>query len=156
MMLMTKPKSTNLVFPVLAAWMLLVLTACSALPQISTVEGEDRDQVLTLAEPMADAIFQGMNEENYAKFSQDFDSSMQKALNEKSFNEMNMSFKPKIGSYQSREVIRVEVVDTIVYVVTYQAKYEKEDAVTVRLSIRQGDPAQIAGLYFDSPKLRPQ
>lgn len=130
------------------------VAACSALPQISAVEGAERDQAVALAEPMADVIFQGMNTADYTLFAQDFDDEMKKALTEAAFNEMMQAFTPKIGAYQSREVVKVEVIDEVVYVISYQARFEKEDAVAVRLSVRKGDPAQVAGLYFDSPKLR--
>jgi len=131
----------------------IIISACSLLPQINPVEGQERDSVIALANPLADNLFQGMGEGNYALFSRDFDTAMKKALDEKAFNEMVRAFTPKIGLYQSREVEKVELVDTV-YAITYLVKFEKEDAVSVRLSVRQGDPPLVAGLYFDSPKLR--
>lgn len=131
----------------------ILLTNCALLPQITTVEGEEHDQIITLGEPLADNIFSAINNGNYSQFSRDFDEVMKKALDEKAFNEMIQVFIPKIGLYQSRTIEKVELVDTI-YVITYRAKFEKEDPVYVRLSLRQGAKLQVAGLYFDSPRLR--
>jgi hypothetical protein len=132
---------------------LLWASGCDLMPQVSPVDGEERDQVLALAEPVADNLLQAMNTADYPGFSRDFDNTMKKSLDEKGFKEMLQFFNPKIGAYVSREVEKVEHVDTL-YVVTYNAKFEQEESVAVRLSLRQGDPIQVAGLYFDSPKLR--
>lgn len=131
----------------------LLLAGCSAMPQITTLEGAERDSAVTLADPVADNVFAGMNEGDYTKFARDFDSTMAKALNEKAFSEMTQTFDERIGKYQSREVTKVERVD-MVFVVHYSADFEKEKDVAVSLSVRDSDPPQVAGLWFDSPKLR--
>jgi hypothetical protein len=129
------------------------LAGCAVLPQISTVEGQDRETVLAYSEPLADNVLEGINEWDYTAFSRDFDPAMKKALNEKAFNEMVATFKEKVGDYQSREIDKVELVDNI-YVVSYKARFAQEDVVAIRLSVRGDNPPQVAGLWFDSPKLR--
>jgi len=128
------------------------------MPKASPVEGQEREQVLAAAEPVADTLFNGMNDGDYAVFSHDFDPTMKKALDEKAFTEMAQSFSQKIGQYQSRQVMKVEQIENL-YSITYQARFEKEDPVSVRLTLRQETPTspmQVAGLWFDSPKLRTQ
>ncbi len=132
---------------------LLLFTGCDFMPQVSTVEGQERDEIVAQVEPIADNLFEAINAGNYIAFSRDFDETMKKALDEKAFNEMIQFFTPKIGAYQSRVIEKVELVDTL-FVITYKAQYEQENAVSVRLSLRQGNPIQIASLFFDSPKLR--
>jgi hypothetical protein len=145
---------TKLYLSFLAGLVLLLLSSCSAMPQVSKVEGDERDQVIAAADPIADSIFEGMNQQDYAAFSRDFDPEMKKSLNEKAFSELTAFFAPKIGDYQSREVEKTEMVDAI-YVITYNARFEDEEKVTVRLSLRPVDDTyQVAGLWFDSPKLR--
>lgn len=134
-------------------FVILGIVGCSALPQISVVEGQESDRIIALGDPLADNLFQGLSEENYSMFSRDFDSAMKKALDDKAFHEMARTFTAKIGRYQSRQVEKVERVDTL-YVITYQVKFEKEDPVSMRLSLRQEETLLVAGLYFDSPKLR--
>lgn len=129
------------------------LAGCSAMPQVTTLEGAERNDAVTLADPVADNVFAGMNEGDYTKFARDFDTTMAKALNEKAFDEMMQTFDERLGKYQSREVTKVERVDQVV-VVHYSADFEKESDVSVSLSVRESDPPQVAGLWFDSPKLR--
>lgn len=123
------------------------------MPQVTTLEGAERNAAVTLADPVADNVFAGMNEGDYAKFARDFDATMAKALNEKAFIEMMQTFDERVGKYQSREVTKVEQVDQVV-VVHYSADFEKEQDVAVSISVRESDPPQVAGLWFDSPKLR--
>ncbi len=92
---------------------MLVTAGCSALPQISVVEGQDREKIIALGDPLANTLFQGLDQENYAMFSSDFDSAMKKALDEKAFQEMVQTFSARIGRYQSRHVEKVELVDTL-------------------------------------------
>ncbi len=132
---------------------LALIAGCSTMPQITTLEGEERDAAVTLAEPLAENIFVAMNEGDYTKFSRDFNENMIKALKEQNFNEMKQTFDDRIGLYQSREVTSVQRIDQV-YVITYAADFEKESDVSVTLSVSETDPPQVAGLWFDSPKLR--
>jgi hypothetical protein len=137
---------------------LILLAGCSAMPKSSPVEGQQREQVLASSEPVADNLFKGMNDTDYATFSRDFDSAMKKGLDEKAFNTLTQTFSQKIGKYQSRQIEKVEQIENL-YTVTYQAQFEKENPVSVRLTLRQATattPMQVAGLWFDSPKLRTQ
>jgi hypothetical protein len=133
--------------------LLITLTGCNLAPQSTTLEGQERDDALAYAEPIADNIFAGMVAGDYATFAKDFDPTMAKALDDKAFVDFKNRFDSLIGNYQSREVVKVERLQNIV-IVTYKAKFENEDDVSVRLNLRDGTPPQVAGLWFDSPKLR--
>jgi hypothetical protein len=145
--------------PVLSLVLVLILlSGCSSLPKASPIEGQQREQVLASAEPIADNLFKGMNDADYATFSRDFDTAMKKALDEKAFNDLVQNLGQKIGRYQSRQVEKVEQIqglDTI----NYTAQFEKDNPVSVRMILRPATsttPMQITGLWFDSPKLRAQ
>ena len=147
-------KSLSKILLLLALCVLVMaLAACSYMPQAELVEGAESEQVIQMAEPIAVNLLQGLNDQDYLTFSRDFDDTMKKALDQKSFTEMAATFAEKIGNYQSLEVEKVERIENL-YVVTYKARYEKEEAVSIRLTIREGEPTQVAGLWFDSPKLR--
>lgn len=137
----------------LAGVLLLVALAGCTGSKPALIEGAERDQVLAQAEPIADRVFQGMSEHNFARFSQDFDATMQKAMPETGFTKMMQTIDPKIGKYQSRQVVKVEKVGKYV-AVTYTAKHEQEDAVAWRIVLAPGDPMRVSGLWYDSPKLR--
>lgn len=136
-----------------ACLVLFAAAGCAVLPKAVAIEGSERDRVLQQSEPIADEMFNAMNEHDYAGFSKYFDETMKKALDENAFNTMTRTFDDKIGAYLSREVEKVESVENL-YVVSYKARYEKEEVVSVRLTVRDGDPVQVSGLWFDSPMLR--
>lgn len=131
-----------------------LLPACSVLPEADLVEGDERERIIAAADPIADNLFLGMNKHDYSIFSRDFDDMLKKALDENSFKEMSVFFDPKIGAYVSRELDKIQTVDTL-YVLTYTARFEDDEKVAFQLSLRPyEDTYQIAGLYFDSVKLR--
>jgi len=136
-----------------ASLLLLVLAGCMFMPQVTTVEPEEQDEILEISEPIADNLLDGMNANDYAAFSRDFDDKMREALDEDAFQELIQQFSGKIGAYQSRTLDHMERIENLVTVV-YKAQFEKEEEVTIRLTLREGEPYQVAGLYFDSPKLR--
>ncbi len=144
---------TNKTLWVLLCLALLAISGCSFLPKSEPVEGTEREQALAVGEPLADNLFKGLSNQDYAAFSRDFDETMKKAMDEKAFNEMSQVFDAKIGAYQSREVQQVERVENLI-VITYQGQFAKEANVDIRLTYREGTQPQIAGLWFDSPKLR--
>lgn len=133
--------------------LLITLTGCNLAPQPTTLESQERDDVLAYSEPIADNLFAGLVAGDYAAFAKDFDPDMVKAMDEKAFTSLKQMFDSKIGAYQSREVAKVERIQNMV-IVTYKAKFEQEEEVAVRLNLRDGTPPQVAGLWFDSPKLR--
>ncbi len=135
----------------------LLLAGCTIAPKSTPVpvEGQERDQILAKAEPIAEHVFLGMRDHDYATFSSDFDATMQKAETQAAFNQMMAKIDPIIGAYQSRQVAKVEKVGTHV-AVTYTTKYELENPVTWRIVLTPGDTMQVAGLWYDSPKLRGQ
>jgi hypothetical protein len=109
----------------------------------------------------ADAITEGillaMNENDYAQYSQHFTEDMKNAAPEAVFQQTNALIKAKIGSYVSKEFWKVqdEGIYTSVY---YKGKFSEETGdVSVKVVFQEisGD-IYVAGLWFDSPKLRQQ
>ncbi len=143
----------RLFFLFLAAILLLAALPGCAGTQASPIEGAEREQVLASAESIAESLFQGMREHDYAAFSRDFDAPMQKAINEAAFQKMMAAIDPVIGQYQSRQVAKVEKYGKYI-TITYTARYELEDAVSWRVVLTQEEPRQVTGLWYDSPKLR--
>lgn len=132
--------------------LLLLLGGCAGNRAVP-VDGTARDDVLAKAEPIADNLFQAMNERDYPAFSRDFDPAMQNAITQERFNEMMATLDAKVGKFQSREVARVEKVGEY-YAVVYLADFDQEADVSWRIVLTQSDPAKISGLWYDSPKLR--
>ncbi len=148
---------TSLSFKILlllgAVLLLAMMPGCATGSKPVAIEGAERDQVLAKVEPIADRMFQAMIEHDYAAFAKDFDATMQKAMPESGFKQMMQTLDAKIGAYQSSQVAKVEQVGKYL-AVTYTARFEQEGAVSWRLMLTSGDPMQVSGFWYDSPKLR--
>ncbi len=131
--------------------MLLFGVACASGAQ--PVAGAERDAVITYAEPLTDNLMAGFNNGDYATFARDFDDPMKKAMDQSAFNSTRATLMDKIGAYVSRQVSAVQKQDAFV-IVLYSAKFEKDDNVTMRVVFEQAGAHPVAGLWFDSPKLR--
>lgn len=139
-------KRKNICVLLLAALWIGLLAACS--PQAKTLIEDDREAVLEFSEAKTDNLLAGMNAGDYAMFSQDFDEAMLKAIDEAAFLKMKTEREAKFGQYLSREVSSVIQAGDF-YAVNYIAKFEKDDAVGVRVVFRIAEPHQVSGLWFN-------
>jgi hypothetical protein len=132
---------------------LFVIAFCFSLlagcgPKGTTLTGNEREAVMVFSESKADNLLAGMNANDYAAFSQDFDQEMLNAMNQSQFDMLKKDRDAKLGLYVSRQVSRVVQTGDF-YVVLYDAKFEKETAVTVRVVFRIADPHKVSGLWFN-------
>lgn len=130
----------------LAAILLALLTSCGS--QATPLTGADRDAVLAFSESKTDNLLAGMNAGDYEMFSADFDQEMLSAMGQAEFDALKADRDTKLGLYISRQVNSV-VQQGDFYVVLYDAKFEKEAAVTVRVVFRIAEPHQVSGLWFN-------
>lgn len=122
-----------------------VLAGCGS--NGTVLSGEESEAVLAFSEAKTDNLLAGMNAGDYSVFSQDFDEEMSSAMTEAQFNQMKADRDAKLGLYVSREVVNVTQVGDF-YAVNYNAKFEKEDEVGVRVVFRMAEPHEISGLWF--------
>ncbi len=124
-----------------------VLAGCGT-KQATTLTGNERDSVLAFSEAKTDSLLTGLNTNDYAAFSKDFDQDMLNAMPESEFTKLKQDRDTKLGLYTSRTVNTV-IQSGDFYSVIYDAVFEKEPAVSVRVVFRVTDPHQISGLWFD-------
>ena len=139
---------------VLIACGLLVLLASITLVSACAPEPEPEYTEPEYAGPIAESILQAANEGDYATYSERFNEEMRSAATEAAFLEVSAILKAKIGEYVSKEFWKVEDEGgfTIVY---YKANFTQEPEVTVRVVFEEiAEEVYVAGLWFDSPKLR--
>jgi hypothetical protein len=123
-----------------------ILAGCS--PQQTVLSEMDREVVLAFSESKTDNLMAGMNANDYAVFSKDFDQGMLNAMNQSQFESFKKDRDAKFGPYVSREVNSV-VQQGDFYSVIYNAVFEKDDNVTMRVVFRVADPNPISGLWFN-------
>ena len=130
----------------LAALSVSFLMGCGA--QEITLTGMDKDAVLAFSETKSDNLLAGLKAGDYAVFSQDFDQDLLKAISQPQFDFLKKDRDAKLDPYISREVNRV-LKSGDFYAVIYDAKFEKDAAVTVRVVFRVAEPHKISGLWFN-------
>lgn len=146
-------KKSTLTILMIAILLTSALTACAPAAKPIILTDTQRDDVLAFTEPATDGMLAGLNANDYAAFSKDFDDAMKKSIPETGLANIQKSVTAKIGKYVSREVSQVEEIGQY-YRVTYKAKYESDDAVTMLVSFEKADPHKVAGLFFTSDKLK--
>ena len=133
----------------------VVIAAAVALAGCMEKNQVDTEQVREYADPITENILLAMNEDDYTKYSDNFDQTMRNAISGAVFNETNAMIKSKIGDYVSKEFQKAEGKDqyTIVY---YNARFADEpDDVTVKVVFQEiNGEMKVSGLWLDSPKLR--
>ena len=145
-MLTTRMEIKKINSSLLAAFTIGLLAACG--PRQVTLTGADREAILAFSEAKTDNLVAGMNANDYALFSKDFDPAMLNALNQSGFAAFKKDRDAKLGAYVSRKVNRV-VQQGDFYSVIYDAVFEKDDNVTMRVVFRAADPHPISGLWFN-------
>jgi len=126
---------------------------CGCTSQEIVVPDEERTAVLVYADPIADNLLQGFNEDNYTMYSRDFGPEMKAALDEAAFVQNRDFVISRIGLYESRGTPVVTETGEFI-AVNYPATFERGDGVNVRLVFRKGDEShQLSGLWFQSPEL---
>jgi len=123
-----------------------LLAGCGS--QGTTLTGADRDAVLAFTESKTDNLLAGLSAGDYAIFSVDFDADMLKAMTQAQFDSLKQDRDAKLGAYVSRTVNSV-VQQGDFYIVVYDAVFEKDAAVVMRLVFRVADPHQVSGLWFN-------
>ncbi|MFZ5818549.1 MAG: DUF3887 domain-containing protein [Chloroflexota bacterium] len=139
-------KTKSILIALFAVSLSLLLFGCGS--NETELTGADMDAVLAFSEAKTDALLAGMNHNDYAAFSQDFDADMLKAMSQSQFDALKKDRDAKLGLYISREVGGVKLVGDF-YAVSYTAKFEKDDNVSVRVMFRVTEPHQVSGLWFD-------
>ena len=137
-------KKVSILF--LVAFIFSLLAGCGS--QATSLTEEDQDAVLAYSEGKTDNLLTGMNAYDYAAFSRDFDQDMLDAMSQTQFAELKKDRDAKLGLYVSREVHSVTQTGDF-YTVNYDAKFEKDDAVTIRVVFRIAEPHQVSGLWFN-------
>ncbi|MDE3090260.1 MAG: DUF3887 domain-containing protein [Chloroflexota bacterium] len=110
---------------------------------------------MAYSEAQTDSLMKAINSNDYAAFSRDLNDAMKSAINADGLVNMRTKVNDKIGNYVSRQVSSVLQTGDNVAVI-YLAKFENDDAVTVRVVFEMAEPHRISGLWFDSAKLRQQ
>src|SRR5512140_3090704 len=116
-----------------------LLAGCGGAKE-TELSGEEKDAVLAYSEAKTENLMAGMKSGDYATFSKDFDQAMLDAMPQKAFVKLKSDYDGKLGAYVSRKVNRVMQSQSGKFVaVVYDAVFEKDDNVSMRVVFRADD-----------------
>lgn len=137
--------------PIIMIVLVISVSGCLFRP----LETSFPESEVTFEQPLIDDItenvLQGLNENNYTKFTKDMSDIMIKVLPEPRFSELYALISQTSGQYISKELASSEEYSGYV-VYKYNCKFEKEN-VTVTTSFRLGY-YEVEGMWLDSENLR--
>ena len=134
-------------------WIGFALLLCFGLlvgcgPKETPLTGPEMDAVLAFSEAKTDNLLAGMKANDYAIFSKDFDAEMLAAIPQSAFVSLKADRDEKLGLYVSRTVHSV-IQSGDFYAVIYDAVFEKDPEVAVKVVFRIAEPHQVSGLWFN-------
>ena len=125
-----------------------LLSACGG-AQETVLSGQEKEAVLAFSEAKTDTLMAALKAGDYAAFTQDFDESMSKAMPQSGFETLKKDRDEKLGAYVSRQVSSVNQSKSGKHVaVVYDAVFEKEQAVTMRVVFEAEEPHGVSGIWF--------
>lgn len=123
----------------------LLFTACATQPETVYVTGEEAEKIAETVEPIANKILMGIETNDYATFSLDFDEIMRKSLTEDAFGKIEKQF-GKYGQHESKQLLNIE--DQGNYLgVNYGVNYA-DAKVIMRIVVSRENPTLVSGLWF--------
>jgi hypothetical protein len=138
---------TKGILPILIAVLIFsLLSGCES--KETTLTGTDMEAILAFSEAKTDNLLAGMNANDYASFSKDFDQALSNAMNQSKFDTFKKDKDAKLGAYVSRQVNSVTQSGAY-YAVIYDTKFEKDNSVTMRVVFSTADAHEISGLWFN-------
>ena len=139
---------------------LMFLTLIALVPIMTVVAcGTEVDQeVISFTDSATENVLIALNNQDYESFRQDMDDVMLGTVNEQEFTRLFTFLNDTIGEYKrgSKNYLKSTIqgeVTAVIYTTDYTEETEKV-LVTIVVSSPDEGIYQVAGLWFDSPKLR--
>ena len=135
----------------LTLFSLVVLSGCGA---TQVLPDDEANRFATEVDPLSENLLVSIDNGDHDSYIRDMDQIMKEASTPADFESLRALLAEKVGAYESRIMVQVAEQEGLRSVI-YDAKFEKEDSVTVRVVFNvTGKSPLISGLWFDSPKLR--
>lgn len=122
-----------------------LLVSCSNVEEPVYIEGEEREMVAAQAEPYAQNILDGIDQNNYELFITGFDTAMLEAMTDTQFATIEKMIGP-LGQAKTIELINVVDKDTM-YGINYKVTYA-DKKVNMLVVLTKSEPRLVSGLWF--------
>ena len=123
----------------------ILVTGCTAKPQITYLSSDESAQVAVHTDQAAENIITSIATNDYDLFITDFDENMREALTKEQFANIVKMY-GKNGEAESISLLNVEDRDQF-YGANYGVTYPK-GALTMLIVVSKSEPALVSGLWF--------
>jgi len=119
---------------------LLIISFTIIFAGCTAIKDFDKESAIKITDPIMDKTMEGLNENNYDKFTEYYTASYKKSFPENAFLNFTEGFYKNPGKYISREVYDVRPIDNGV-LIHYKGVFETRDnvAITVTFELSNGE-----------------
>jgi hypothetical protein len=129
--------------------LVILIALMSSRPAAAALVGHDDGQIKAAAEPILDNLLAGFNDDNYAKYSRDFDAKLREALPEAKFQQVRGEIIEKLGKFQSKKYLGFLNQQNHTIVLWKAAFDGTQNDILIKLVLaRRQDKVEVAGLWF--------
>ena len=134
---------------ILCFFLCFVFLAASPLVVNAAIVGQSNEQVLAIADPIMDNIFDGLNNDDYYKYSRDFDSTLKETLSPERFLSVHKEIKDWVGNYLYREYLGF-INRQAITIIFWKGVFDKtQDEILIKLVVSEHEGNYfVTGLWF--------
>jgi hypothetical protein len=130
--------------------LLLLLSLCFTFVSCSKTLSTEELKIKDIVDPMTENYFVAINNEDYGKFSQDFDDGMKNAVTKDSFIQLILPVKDGLGDYVPGSIKLVTIAGEKGFTAAYyDADFSKKSNVKIKMVFSKIDGEfKISGQWF--------
>ncbi len=130
--------------------LLLLFSLCFSFVSCSKTLSAEEIKIKDIVAPLTENYFISINNEDYDRFSKDFDDGMKNAVTKDNFNQLTLPVKDGLGDYVPNSIklvtIAIEKGFTAAY---YDADFSKKSDVKIKMVFsKKNDEFKISGQWF--------
>ena len=134
---------------------LVGMMALGGCQQVKELPADQAQAFAKVVEPEIENMLVGFSNKDYAAHTRDFDQDMLDTVDPITFPQVYDEVIGKLGKYHSHTLSGVQVQNNEFIVARYNAVFDNDSQVVVRVVFNDGDPDhKITGLWFDSKLLQ--
>lgn len=117
---------------------LLIISLTLLFTGCTVIKDFDKESAVKITDPIMDKTMEGLNENNYEKFTQYYTDSYKKSFPESSFFNFTEGFYKNPGKYISREVYEVRPIENGV-LIHYKGVFDTRDNVAITVTFESSN-----------------
>jgi hypothetical protein len=130
--------------------LILLLFLCFSFMSCSKTLSAEEIKIRDIVDPLTENYFVSINNEDYGKFSEDFDDGMKNAVTKDNFNQMVSPVKDGLGDYVPDSIRLVTIASEKGFTAAYyDADFSKKSNVKIKMVFsKTNDEFKISGQWF--------